>query len=107
MRPKIKRGSIKSTKIIRRRIKSIRSTSTVIKIKIEVKIKTKKKRRIEVGIMILVLITQKSTMKRLEVCYLLQLLLDYSFGPEYNGRIVKVMASMALMLSPRTQKSIN
>lgn len=68
MKPKIKRGSIKSTKTeIRRRIKSIRSTSTVIKIKIEVKIKKRKKRRIEVGIMILVLITQKSTMKRLEL----------------------------------------
>nr|KJB06939.1 hypothetical protein B456_001G226200 [Gossypium raimondii] len=62
---KIKTGSIKSTRTeIRTRIKSIRSTSTVIKIKIEVKIKTRKKRRIEVGIMILVLITQKSTMKR-------------------------------------------
>lgn len=65
--PKTRRGSIKSTKIkIRRRIKSIRSTNTVIKIKIEVKIKTRR-RRIEVDIMIPVVITLRNTMKRLEV----------------------------------------
>lgn len=65
--PKTRKGSIKSTKIkIRRRIRSIRSTNTVIKIKIEVKIKTRR-RRIEVDIMIPVVITLRNTMKRLEV----------------------------------------
>lgn len=66
--PKTRKGSIRSTKIkIRRRIRSIRSTNTVIKIKIEVKIKIRRRRRIGVDITILVVITLRNTMRRLEV----------------------------------------
>ena len=54
--PKKRRGSIKSTRTkVERRIKTIRSTSTVTRI--EVKTRTRRKRKIKFGIKILVLST--------------------------------------------------
>lgn len=62
---KTRKRNTKSTKIeTKRRIKSTRSTSIVIKI--EVKIKTRRRKRIKVGIMIPPVITRRNTMKRLE-----------------------------------------
>lgn len=71
--PKIRSGSIKSTRIkIERKIKNIRSTSTGTRI--EVKTRTRTKRKIRVDVKILVLNTRGNTMKRLGFEIFIQLL---------------------------------